>query len=202
MVAFLITVMLCSVTVAAATNEVTLPQLTLGTNTYKDVIIRKRSATEAVVRFSGGITKVAITNLTGLPEPIATEWNREAVAESAKESLKAEEAARAAAAAKVANEDKPQLPPRDDAVDFKRIDSPDPAASRPDSTSEALATGFAMLTFLGIIYFVPTIVAYSNKHRNAAGVLVLNFFLGWTLLGWVVALIWAIWRDKPSAAQR
>src|SRR5688572_25333173 len=127
MIALLITVVLCSFT-AAATNEVTLPQLTLGTNTYKDVIVKKRSATEAIVRFSGGITKVAITNLTGLPEPLATEWNREALAEGTKESLKIEEAAKAAASAKAANDYKPQIQPRNDDPSFKRIESPDPPA--------------------------------------------------------------------------
>jgi hypothetical protein len=42
------------------------------------------------------------------------------------------------------------------------------------------------------LYFLPTIVANSRGVRSAAGVFVLNLFLGWTLVGWVVALAWAV----------
>jgi len=43
---------------------------------------------------------------------------------------------------------------------------------------------------LGIaMYFLPSILGH-NK-RNAAGIFLVNFFLGWTIIGWVVALFWA-----------
>ncbi len=42
-----------------------------------------------------------------------------------------------------------------------------------------------------IIYFLPAIVARQRSHHNAAAILLLNLFLGWTFLGWVVALVWA-----------
>jgi len=41
------------------------------------------------------------------------------------------------------------------------------------------------------IYFLPTIGAIMAKKKNTAAIAVLNIFLGWTLLGWVIALIWA-----------
>jgi hypothetical protein len=41
------------------------------------------------------------------------------------------------------------------------------------------------------IYFVPTLNAHLRKHHNENAILVLNFFLGWTILGWVVALVWS-----------
>lgn len=48
---------------------------------------------------------------------------------------------------------------------------------------------------LGIIvigaYFLPTIVAISRKVTNQGSVAVINFFLGWTLIGWVAALAMA-----------
>ena len=49
-----------------------------------------------------------------------------------------------------------------------------------------------MLIFL-FVYFIPTIVAYSRNHRNALAIFILNLFLGYTLVGWVVALIWAVY---------
>jgi hypothetical protein len=41
------------------------------------------------------------------------------------------------------------------------------------------------------IYFLPTIVAIARKVTNQGSVAVINFFLGWTLVGWVVALAMA-----------
>lgn len=44
-----------------------------------------------------------------------------------------------------------------------------------------------------LVYFAPAII---GKHKkNAIAILVLNAFLGWTFLGWVVALVWATTRD-------
>lgn len=45
---------------------------------------------------------------------------------------------------------------------------------------------------LAVIYFIPTAAAISGKNPNLLGIVVLNFFLGWTLIGWVAALIWAL----------
>src|SRR5260370_31162898 len=50
-----------------------------------------------------------------------------------------------------------------------------------------------------LIYFVPYIMARENKKQNAGAIGALNFFLGWTLVGWVVALVWAISKDAPVA---
>lgn len=44
------------------------------------------------------------------------------------------------------------------------------------------------------IYFIPTIVACLRNHTNALAIFILNLFLGYTLIGWVVALIWAVYK--------
>jgi hypothetical protein len=50
----------------------------------------------------------------------------------------------------------------------------------------------AVLCLIGFIaYWVPTLAANSNRHRNRAAIGMLNLFLGWTFIGWVVALLWA-----------
>jgi transcriptional regulator of nitric oxide reductase len=41
------------------------------------------------------------------------------------------------------------------------------------------------------IYFVPWIVAHYRHHRRLP-IFLRNFFLGWTLVGWVAALVWAV----------
>lgn len=44
-------------------------------------------------------------------------------------------------------------------------------------------------------YFAPTIVAISSDHKNTASISIVNVLLGWTLLGWVIALAWAFKKD-------
>jgi hypothetical protein len=41
------------------------------------------------------------------------------------------------------------------------------------------------------LYFAPTIVAMCRRVTNTGSVVVVNLFLGWTLIGWVVALAMA-----------
>lgn len=57
-----------------------------------------------------------------------------------------------------------------------------------------------MLAVLLVIYFLPTIVASQRGIAGTGGVVVLNLFLGWTLLGWVVALAWAYGGAKRAPA--
>ncbi len=45
------------------------------------------------------------------------------------------------------------------------------------------------------IYFAPSLVASKKKKKQATAIFVLNFLLGWTLLGWIAALVWAISED-------
>jgi hypothetical protein len=47
-----------------------------------------------------------------------------------------------------------------------------------------------------VMYFLPAIIAH-NK-RDFAGIFMLNFFLGWTVIGWIIALIWACASDVHS----
>ena len=61
-------------------------------------------------------------------------------------------------------------------------------------------TGFvAILLVVAIVatYFLPFITACRRHKRNAAAIGMLNFFLGWTFLGWVIALVWAYVEDRP-----
>src|SRR6266851_3105879 len=49
---------------------------------------------------------------------------------------------------------------------------------------------FSVLGSLSI--FLPSIIALARSKRNTLSTFLLNFFLGWTLIGWVVALVWAV----------
>ncbi len=52
--------------------------------------------------------------------------------------------------------------------------------------------GIIFLLFSLALYFLPTIIAIARKQPNAVAIFVLNFFLGWTFIGWVVALVWSV----------
>ncbi len=51
-----------------------------------------------------------------------------------------------------------------------------------------------LITIVVCIYFLPTIISHNKKHT--LGIAILNLFLGWTFLGWVGALIWAVSSPK------
>lgn len=57
-----------------------------------------------------------------------------------------------------------------------------------------------LLLLLGVLYFLPALVASRRKHRNAMPVFVLNLFFGWTLIGWVAALCWSLTHQGDKAA--
>jgi hypothetical protein len=62
------------------------------------------------------------------------------------------------------------------------------------------------IVLLGIcavgMYFLPTIIASLRKNLQAPAIFTLNLLLGWTFVGWVVALVWSLVRssDPPSIA--
>ena len=55
-----------------------------------------------------------------------------------------------------------------------------------------------ILIILMAIYFLPTSIASSKKHKNTGAIAVINLFLGWTFLGWVIALAIALSHDDTK----
>jgi hypothetical protein len=44
-----------------------------------------------------------------------------------------------------------------------------------------------------LVYFLPSLVGYKKKNANA--ICLLNLLLGWTVVGWIVALVWSATKD-------
>jgi hypothetical protein len=60
------------------------------------------------------------------------------------------------------------------------------------------------LPFFGfgfVMYFLPSILAFARNKRDTTAIVLLNFFLGWTMIGWVVALVWAVKTDVPAVVR-
>jgi predicted lipid-binding transport protein (Tim44 family) len=69
-----------------------------------------------------------------------------------------------------------------------------------DTSSNAWAGigGLIVLAGLLALYFLPTIVAALRHHHNTAMIAILNFFLGWTFIGWVIFLAMAFGNPSPQ----
>ena len=60
---------------------------------------------------------------------------------------------------------------------------------------------FHFFGFGFVMYFLPSIIALIKSKRDTLAIFLLNFFLGWTVIGWVVALIWAAKQDAQVVAR-
>ena len=52
-----------------------------------------------------------------------------------------------------------------------------------------------LLFFVGLVilaYLLPSFVALQRKHVNTTAICVLNILVGWSLIGWVAVLVWAL----------
>jgi len=64
----------------------------------------------------------------------------------------------------------------------------------------ANASGYFGISFVGFImiglgivaYFTPGIIAVVRRHRKATSIFLVNLFFGWSVLGWIFALVWAL----------
>ncbi len=57
------------------------------------------------------------------------------------------------------------------------------------------ATGVAGIVLLCLVlaaYLLPSIVASRRRHPNSTAIFALNVLLGWTALGWIIALVWSL----------
>lgn len=62
-------------------------------------------------------------------------------------------------------------------------------APAPPSSS---GLGGVLLVLMVLGYFVPSAVALAVAHPQIVAIFVLNLFTGWTFVGWVAALVWAL----------
>lgn len=55
-------------------------------------------------------------------------------------------------------------------------------------------SGGGLAGFVALLagYFLPGIVAHWRRHPSAGAILALDLLLGWTGLGWIIALVWAL----------
>ena len=51
-------------------------------------------------------------------------------------------------------------------------------------------SAFAAIVIIGF-YLLPGIIASIRKHGSVVAIWIVNIFLGWTVLGWFISLVWS-----------
>ena len=81
----------------------------------------------------------------------------------------------------------------------------------PTAANAQVAEGAMLVSFLVLvipallalaIYFAPTLVAARRKHLSVWAIFIFNLCLGWTFLGWVLGLVWALTSNPRTHAER
>ncbi len=57
---------------------------------------------------------------------------------------------------------------------------------------------FVALAILLALYFLPVIIAFTRQHRNKTAIILVNTLLGWSVIGWIVALLWSFTNDPAK----
>jgi hypothetical protein len=60
---------------------------------------------------------------------------------------------------------------------------------------EGIAFGIFLLKDL---YFWPSTMAEKRHHRNCSAIFMLNLLLGWSFVGWVIAMVWAFTDNRVT----
>ena len=63
-----------------------------------------------------------------------------------------------------------------------------------------LAISVALVIFI-LVYLLPTFIAFKRKHKHRKSICLINIFLGFTTIAWVVSLIWAFVDDDIKNQQ-
>lgn len=68
----------------------------------------------------------------------------------------------------------------------------------PAHMGAAIIGGILILLVALAMYVLPTIVAMMRKHPQLAPIALVNIVLGWSFIGWIVALVWALTNPQPQ----
>ncbi|PIR82197.1 superinfection immunity protein [Candidatus Kaiserbacteria bacterium CG10_big_fil_rev_8_21_14_0_10_59_10] len=59
-------------------------------------------------------------------------------------------------------------------------------------------TEFVVILGFLYVYFFPTFLAYILRHVNPRAIFFTNFMIGWTVVGWILVLVWVFDTKKPG----
>lgn len=63
-------------------------------------------------------------------------------------------------------------------------------------TGDGIVLALMVTAISALLYFFPSIIGWRKK--NFGAIFVLNLLLGWTIIGWIVSLVWALTHDAKT----
>lgn len=67
----------------------------------------------------------------------------------------------------------------------------DAVSASPEATAGATALVLVLVAVGLVVNFLPAVVALVRGHRSTFAIGLVCLFFGWTVVGWVLALVWA-----------
>lgn len=210
--------LILAIAVLAAGQLPALDITTKAGTTYTDCEVTKVESDKILVRHSGGLARISFEQLPSdlqikygydavkvaeqkkrMEEAAAAEQRRKDDAEQARIDQAQKQADQEAAAVELAAQEtaRQEEAAAERRAKAERSSEIDAVFSR--VLRYTLGTLFVAVS-LGI-YFFPTIIAQLRRKRNVVSIFVLNLCLGWTFLGWVVALVWAFGTERVDLAR-
>lgn len=55
-----------------------------------------------------------------------------------------------------------------------------------------MSLGLVFMILIGLLHFLPAVIGFARGHQSKWAIFALNLLLGWTMIGWIVALIWSL----------
>ena len=55
---------------------------------------------------------------------------------------------------------------------------------------------FPLFGFGCVMYFLPSLIAALRNKKDVLTIILVNFLLGWSVIGWIVCLVWALKADQ------
>ena len=71
-------------------------------------------------------------------------------------------------------------------------------AAAAGSDNSAAGTGF-LIAGAVLLYFLPAVIGAARRARYLVALIIVNMLLGWTVLGWIAALVMAVWPKQRQA---
>ena len=67
-----------------------------------------------------------------------------------------------------------------------------PQNDNPAANLSIIAFQFVVMWAFMALYFTGFLVAMKRNHRDCTAIFALNLLTGWTFIGWVISLVWAL----------
>jgi hypothetical protein len=160
--------------------------------TYKHAEVTGVDADGLSITHSNGVTKVPFDNL---PDALQKQYNYDPAKVAADRKMR-EDAAAEMAAARQREWDRMEQEARVKFEEQARQEKERAKREQIQKVPGAIGRGLAIILAIAVglfLYFFPSIV---GRHKaNALAIFIFNLFLGWTFVGWVLALVWACTKE-------